>query len=107
MSHILRLCTRWDELSRGESSTTRQVREAHAKDIRDVIGLFDVHVGMGRPITLRRYLYWQAMIATPLAPSEETREVVDTLQAELEAMGWDRNDRKTWEQWCALDMLGE
>lgn len=32
MSHVLDLCDRWDALSKGESPTTRQIREAYAME---------------------------------------------------------------------------
>lgn len=32
MAEVLDLCDRWDALSKGETTTTRLIREAHARD---------------------------------------------------------------------------
>jgi hypothetical protein len=57
---------------------------------------------MAEQMKLRRFLFFEAMIARTPGTTRDLREVVDTVQAELVEQGWDEHVTHTWEQWREL-----
>lgn len=61
---------------------------------------------MATKITLLRYLYFSALIARTPGTSKDLSEAVEGVMKELEALGWNRNEHRTWEQWLDTDLVG-
>jgi hypothetical protein len=54
VARVLALCERWDRLSRGESVTTRAVREAVAGEAGDAEGEAPVELGIQETPTIKK-----------------------------------------------------